>query len=366
MIYNSASFMMTPWEIIIKVYRKNLGTKHFDTVEEYKNDFFENLRANKFYTDEQMQKNFLLYFINNLLNQVVSGFENEPNGFEQKLIEKLDELTVGWKDQEVCIEFKDYTLNNFTEYSDNVIKQLIGAINSNHKITLSQNCIDKLVLCIYHILRAKEKVSAFSGLVFVGYGEKEIYPQLISTNISMVVNDRLRWYDEGGASISNYNPATICPFAQTDVIDTILTGIAPSLDQTYIKSFRSTLEKYNRAILNQIGDSNSILYQQIEQLELDDVIKEITDQNDQIKREVYINPLIHAVSSLYKEDLAEMAESLIYLTYLKRRITFAEESVGGSVDVAVISKGDGFVWIKRKHYFDKELNQHFFANYFKT
>lgn len=33
-----------------------------------------------------------------------------------------------------------------------------------------------------------------------------------------------------------------------------------------------------------------------------------------------------------------MAESLIYLTYLKRRITFAEESVGGPVDVAVISK----------------------------
>ncbi len=33
-----------------------------------------------------------------------------------------------------------------------------------------------------------------------------------------------------------------------------------------------------------------------------------------------------------------MAESLLYLTYLKRRITFAEESVGGPVDVAIISK----------------------------
>ncbi|MBK8110759.1 MAG: hypothetical protein IPK46_10755 [Saprospiraceae bacterium] len=68
---------------------------------------------------------------------------------------------------------------------------------------------------------------------------------------------------------------------------------------------------------------------------------------------------MNAVSNLAKEDLSEMAESLIYLTYLKRRITFAEESVGGPVDVAVISKGDGFVWIKRKHYFRPELNQHF-------
>ena len=46
-------------------------------------------------------------------------------------------------------------------------------------------------------------------------------------------------------------------------------------------------------------------------------------------------------------------------------MTFAEESVGGPVDVAVISKGDGFIWIKRKHYFDPSLNSHFFTNYFK-
>jgi hypothetical protein len=32
----------------------------------------------------------------------------------------------------------------------------------------------------------------------------------------------------------------------------------------------------------------------------------------------------------------------------------------------VISKGDGFIWIKRKHYFDPALNYHFFANYYQT
>ena len=57
-----------------------------------------------------------------------------------------------------------------------------------------------------------------------------------------------------------------------------------------------------------------------------------------------------------------MAESLVHLTYLKRRFTMAEESVGGPVDVAIITKGDGFIWIKRKHYFDPKLNQHFFKN----
>ena len=31
--------------------------------------------------------------------------------------------------------------------------------------------------------------------------------------------------------------------------------------------------------------------------------------------------------------------------------------------MALISKSDGFVWIKRKHYFRPEINPHFVANY---
>ena len=38
----------------------------------------------------------------------------------------------------------------------------------------------------------------------------------------------------------------------------------------------------------------------------------------------------------------------------------ADETVGGPVDVAVISKGDGFIWIRRKHYFDPALNTRYF------
>jgi hypothetical protein len=46
-------------------------------------------------------------------------------------------------------------------------------------------------------------------------------------------------------------------------------------------------------------------------------------------------------------------------------MTDSLETVGGPIDVAVISKGDGLVWVKRKHYFPAELNQHFFSNYFR-
>jgi len=67
------------------------------------------------------------------------------------------------------------------------------------------------------------------------------------------------------------------------------------------------------------------------------------------------------VASLPKDELGAMAESLVNLTKFKRRVSIERETVGGPIDVAVITKGDGFVWMKRKHYFDAGLNPRFIA-----
>ena len=78
-------------------------------------------------------------------------------------------------------------------------------------------------------------------------------------------------------------------------------------------------------------------------------------------RDNYTGKLLETVAFLNKEDLADMAESLVRMTCLKRHVTTDDETVGGPVDVAVITKGDGFIWIKRKHYFEANLNHHYFA-----
>jgi hypothetical protein len=66
------------------------------------------------------------------------------------------------------------------------------------------------------------------------------------------------------------------------------------------------------------------------------------------------------VSFMPKQELASFAESLVNITSIKRRVTAELETVGGPVDVAVISKSDGFVWVKPKHYFDPSLNPRYF------
>ena len=380
MIYNSASFMTTPWETIIKVYRKQLGNKSFPTLKEYEQDFISFLRLKDFYTDAEMQisalQNFSLDIINHLINSIVekhrSLIENPSDERRTEFLMhfeiQINNVIENWGSKnDKCSEFEDYTFEMFTNYSNALFDKIKLFRFEENGIDISLELFSKIKKAVYLILIAKEDFTNFTGLIFTGFGEDEIYPQLIPINISIVVDNRLRFYinENRAASISNSNDGAVCPFAQTDVIDTILSGIDPSLDNIYLNNFEALFKRYNEAILESIGDTNPLLTEQIRNLNSTSIVNEFNVLNQQIKQENHITPLMNAVSNLAKEDLSEMAESLIYLTYLKRRITFAEESVGGPVDVAVISKGDGFVWIKRKHYFRPELNQHFFDNYFK-
>jgi hypothetical protein len=205
----------------------------------------------------------------------------------------------------------------------------------------------------------------YSGLVFVGYGRLEVFPSIIPVNISVAVNNRLRWYDDENkkAVITHSQSSAIRPFAQTDVIDTVLSGIDPTLNKLFLQQFQDFIVKNNNTIANQVEHLDVGLAGRIRSIDTNVLASSLNNFINKERKRYYIEPLMGAISTLSKEDLAEMAESLIYVTYLKRRFTFAEESVGGPVDVAVITKGDGFIWIKRKHYFNPELNPNYFKNF---
>ena len=99
-------------------------------------------------------------------------------------------------------------------------------------------------------------------------------------------------------------------------------------------------------------------------LDTDKVATEFINKTSEQFRHGYTDPLLNTVVNLDKEDMSNMAESFVSLTSLVRRMSPMEETVGGPVDVIFISKGDGLIWMKRKHYFNPDLNAQFFANYY--
>ena len=370
-IYNNAHFMGVPWEIIIKEYRKELQKSSFPKLENYKDDFFNWLEKKNFFIEEPSER-YLKYdfvsFIQKLVNEFMRNSQQAKNskGFEDMLdvfikdyirkkqngVEKLKSL------EKLNSKNVEKTLKTFTPaIIDNLNKKLPFKLG---KAKFESNFTKAYLKFLLH-----NQFLNYSGLIFVGYGEEEIFPRLYSVNVSIVVDNLLRYEldNKGKAEIGDKNNACIRPFAQTDVINTILQGVSPELNFLSVNIFQNFINEFTNEISN-IPDIPKNVKSKIENLNVDKYVNGYHQKFQQVIQQKHVSPLMGAVAQLSKEDLAEMAESLVYLTYLKRRFTMAEESVGGPVDIAVITKGDGFIWIKRKHYFDPELNQGFYQKYF--
>lgn len=373
MIYSSSSFMETPWEIIIKLYRKELKDKHFDKVEHYKDDFLRYLKANDYFTNPTTQlsklKSFAYWHLGGLKDRVADQLDGTKpeaeiladfNAFAKADLDKT--LATYNDDDETLADFADYTLEQFVAYSSDAITEVSGVVFEN--IVLNADIRPVIDELYWRYFKSLNFLGRETGLVFGGFGEKQIYPSVSAIKISEVIDNRLRYKADLSDEISDSNNGSILPYAQTDVINMFIKGIDPDIESTYISAIEKTLTKYNTTIADIIGAGNQPLSDAIRNNDNTPLLKELIDEISKIKQDTQISPTVDTVAILSKEDLAEMAESLIYLTYLKRRISSSEESVGGPIDVAIISKGDGFIWKKRKHYFNEDLNKQFMANYF--
>lgn len=378
MIYNSASFMGVPWETIIKIYRRELGDTKFNLLENYSTHFLQFLHDKKFFTDEASQEEYLGSIIEQLFEDIKASTLQLNGGITDSTVttfvaflkKNIESITNQIIKLEKCPDFSSYTLDEFKVKAKNIFNKIEAGLIVVNSALLSiypevRSDFEKLA---FEILTRKESFTNNTGLVFVGFGEEDLFPQLRPFNIFLAFDSRLKFYldKDRENSISNTCNAAICPFAQTDVIETIITGIDPILENIYNKNIFNIFTILKDAILKLIPASDQSTINSINSFDLNPIFVKLLQLNGDIKLNKYIRPLLNTISYLSKEDLVEVVESLISLTSLKRRMTSAEESVGGPVDVALISKGDGFIWMKRKHYFDADLNYSFFEKYFNN
>lgn len=261
---------------------------------------------------------------------------------------------------------KDFKILSKKKFDTIIEEDIDEILNKEFKELNSGEIKNKFSNLLFEYIKSKTFYGPWSGLVFAGYGDMDIYPTTISTKISNIFDGKARFFTEHVERIHDDNNGSIMPFAQRDVIDTLISGISPDINDTLFSAFNNILNGYNNHLINLLEVKQPKLADKLRSLDINDICKQFIDSIDEVKSIKHIIPTVDTVSVLSKEDLAEMAESLIYLTYLKRRISSDEESVGGPVDVALISKGDGFIWIKRKHYFEEKLNPQFNKNYFNS
>ena len=187
------------------------------------------------------------------------------------------------------------------------------------------------------------------------YFLKNVFPSKRVMAISMGISYRalLRLYS-GKCSEKDVKSIMI---AQPDVILTFCKGIS----STFINYIPQKVESLITAKIDALPDVFSDEQKKLLKSQFSSSKMEIASAIAGTIQNNYVNPILNSVQLIPLPEMAFLAESLVNITSLKR--TFAidgnQQTVGGPTDVAVLSKGDGLVWIKRKHYFDKQINPNY-------
>ena len=367
-LYNSLSFMGVPWETIIKSFRQKLNDNTFDTLHGYIDAFWNYLKTDIIVRWPNLQEADLINFANCYYNQIIEEAKadvigNNTLSFFTALTNKMELYRNAYKDRAKCDDLQTYTEMDVYKYIqatiDNILaplQQMDGCPNDLQKNFLSS---------LLSILKADENTyTTYTGLVFWGFGEEEFYPSYYEYNISMAFDGRLKFFLKQSSEMEK-SGAAIASFAQTDMAITLMRGIAPDLSNECYNYYLKSLEEFKNELSTQLQSAGGpqALLDIIGSIDVKSKAQQYIDGIEDFIRINHTDKLIEAIGYLSKEDLAEIAENMVSMTYLNRRFTSQEESVGGPVDVAVITKGDGFVWIKRKHYFDASINQQFFERY---
>lgn len=381
MVFDSAQFHNVPWETIVKQYRRDLGDKCFSRLGEHTEHFLKYFDgANPLFPPEA-QKRGVESLAHTLFNAILEDAlmdvkaridkGEEPSG--EEVVDEI-ETWIGrhhkrWKEaslrQELPKSYRETVRKKYTKLVDTAISDIF------ERVKLSARATRQLRQLIPWIATKNElflRAPQHSGIVIAGFGSDDVFPCLQRFDFEAVIANRLKVIKTQPISIGPDSRAVIVPFAQREQVATFMEGMDPNIREYLHGWWHEKLDQLVKEVgehLQLSPEKQIALMDAFKDRCIEIVGKEYEVNLDQFAHENNIMPIINIVGMLPKDELAEMAESLVNLTSFKRRVTPEAETVGGPIDVAVISRGDGFIWIKRKHYFNTELNPHFLRNYYR-
>jgi len=380
MIYNNASFLGIPWEPIITRFGESLGPSPLPTLADYAERFLSFLKSEQELITADIEKQYfssVIYtyylsfrqiFQQNALEIIrVQGVISEDQ-IGDIVAEKIHEVYTKITRAESVPGVDQSLINDlYTAYDDITTRAIAEVLEQLPIPDLARAQLKEIPFLLFgKFAGILDPVSQnFSGMVIAGFGEKEIFPSLVTYAIEGRLSGALKYKEIENKKITLETGAYVIPFAQREMVDIFMSGIDPRLTDALVESLSEIFHEYPQAIIDSIETMNDAEKSNLKtqfQPKSDELVVRISSYMNNYRASNVV-PIINVVISLPKTELAAMAESLVNLTSLKRKVSLQAETVGGPVDVAVISKRDGFVWIKKKQYFNPELNPQLVQRY---
>lgn len=359
MIYDAAGLQGVPWEIIVKAYRSQRGDTPQNDLKDYAKDLFKFIASNKELFPREHQDKHLISSIVEAMSRLTFAVANKPEG--------RDAIVAAFEVAKAAIE-GDAFIDGFdcaaaikaaAKHKDEVLKASAG----DGDFVKAKEFIDAdqlFELATASVFKREWTTLETTGVVFAGYGENQYFPELLHHQCYGVIQGSLLCepvQNRSRIGIGVDNSSAIEPLAQSDMVKTFIYGASPSALNEIGNLVNEALSSFENSLVEkghlQKGTDFAELRNQAS--------VEFGKKSTSYLFSSHTRPLRQVVGMLSVPEMAELAETLIAIESLKERVTKPTESVSGPVDVAVISKGDGFIWIKRKHYFEADLNPRFFA-----
>lgn len=377
MTYHNSSLLQVPWETIIKMYRAHLGDGEKLTLKDYTAHFLEYLASNDrlFPIEEQhreyqrMVDCFFFDLSTRIRNRVLDELLYTEDGttVTQDQIAKtmiLEELS-RWDKMAASPTLVKGTGEKYaSQHSGEINGMIQDRFAEWHVDADTQTALRKLSVLI--VDKDDLVFEATSGVVIAGYGGAEHYPSMQQIELGGIYDGKLKYKSIAEQQITSQKQSFVRAFAEYDMVETFMNGVHPKFYKKVAKNLTELVLGAAEFIVNNIPEMEEEKRDAYRKKTIDSVlqslIKPVIAELRQF-RETHRGSLENAIAFMPKSEVAHVATSLVNLNaFQKRMATHEAETVGGPIDVAVISKGDGFVWIARKHYFPAELNPHFFRN----
>ncbi len=361
-------------EVIIKEFREQLGRKRFGTLDGYVAAFFSFLheklpidRQNKI-GNFQYRLSLCIRLIYNRAIYLRGKGDSHAHDIQHYIQRARDNYRALAKRSGRAPSLRRASATSIaSRYSKQARewhKEVLSNLAHEHDLpALAPSLLRSIEATAIELILCDHSLPAATGLVIAGYGDADLMPSYYSFEIDGFLPFGIRCIATDHSAVTADNQCSIKAFAQKEMAEVFMEGI----DRGYSTLIHSTLKDIFDRLPDAINAALKInaSKRQLAALkkELAKTFTEFDTKMTKHRRDKYTFPVLNAVRFLDKSELAAMAESLVSITALKRRFTLDPDSVGGPIDLAVISKGDGFIWIKRKHYFDLSLNPSFVGRY---
>jgi hypothetical protein len=187
----------------------------------------------------------------------------------------------------------------------------------------------------------------YSEIVFTGFGSEDLLPQMTAVAFHGILGTKVRHNHIRIKSI-DLMPSYYEFFGQWDASVQFIRGLDSGLEESILNFAEEQVRK--------LMASQTFLFEEDGDEEMELLIKEkvqiarsaLEELIAEKSKKEFVEPLMKVISLSPEADLARLAKSLIEIQAIRQAINETNPTVGGPIDVAVISKTRGFRWVQHK------------------